>query len=335
MTNKLALVVDDSKVARLTLNKLLLAQQFDVVEHDSAENALAWLAQQTHLPSVIFMDLMMPGMDGLTATRTIKADGKLQAVPVVICTGNDSDIEKNAAVEAGAETVLAKPPASEALQQVLSQLPTKAAETAITAEPEAVTPTLDISAVISEVRQQIEQQALPALRVELAQQQSQQIDAAKQSIVDAVLPVIRQQIAASVAQSQSQSQQQVDTNQVSATVNSALEQAFQNFDVSEKWQAVLQQQSVEWLHQQQLSIESTMNTQLAEMISTQVQQQLSTQLNSAITPQLELAMAQQNAALTTQLQSQRAELENAGKRNVTLAWAAIGIALAALIISVI
>ena len=52
-------------------------------------------------------------------------------------------------------------------------------------------------------------------------------------------------------------------------------------------------------------------------------------------PWIVIELSQQNAALTSQLQSQRAELEIAQKRNVTLAWAAIGIALAALIISVI
>ena len=62
MTNKLALVVDDSRMARHVLSKMLTEQGIDVDSVESGEEALGYLCDKK--PSMIFMDHTMPGMDG-------------------------------------------------------------------------------------------------------------------------------------------------------------------------------------------------------------------------------------------------------------------------------
>ena len=122
-----------------------------------------------------------------------------------------------------------------------------------------------------------------------------------------------------------------DNNNVQQQAASILEQTFQGFDVIGQWQNRLQEQAQDWLAKQKLGAQDELTQRLAPLIDEKIRQQLSAELNQ----QLQTELSQQNAALTSQLQSQRAELEIAQKRNITLAWAAIGIALAALIISVI
>ncbi|HDN68945.1 MAG TPA: response regulator, partial [Gammaproteobacteria bacterium] len=62
MTHRLALVVDDSKTARVTLKRMLEKQSIDADTVDSAPAAIDYLVEK--MPDVIFMDHMMPGMDG-------------------------------------------------------------------------------------------------------------------------------------------------------------------------------------------------------------------------------------------------------------------------------
>ena len=69
MTKLMALVVDDSRVARMTLSKLLRDHSYSSVEWGSAEEAMQWLQTTDTLPDIIFMDVMMATMDGLTATN--------------------------------------------------------------------------------------------------------------------------------------------------------------------------------------------------------------------------------------------------------------------------
>lgn len=344
MENKLALVVDDSRVARLTLNKLLLSHHFTVVEQDSGEAALQWLAQQTELPDVIFMDLMMPDMDGITATQNIKSHQRLQVIPVVVCTGNDNELDKSKATDSGAIAVLAKPPAPEAVNHILGQLPEKAQSTTSHEPPQAPPAAIDETALLAKIQQQLEQYWLPQLRAELAaqlsqqntqasEQQAAQIEAMKISL----LPDLKQELQQTVASALADMRQRAasDSRGLQQEATSMLEQAFQGFDVLGQWQSRLQEQAGDWLSKQQLHAQDLLQQNLNPLIDDKIQQQLSGELSKALNNALETALAQQNAALTSQLKAQRAELETAQKRNVTLAWAAIGIALAALIISVL
>lgn len=120
------LVVDDSKVGRLTLVKKLepLGAQVDTAE--SGQEALDYLAQVR--PDVIFMDHMMPDMDGFETTRRIKAAPATRDIPVIVVSGNEGDEFVQEACAAGAADAIVKPPAPGVLESILAALPTQVAE---------------------------------------------------------------------------------------------------------------------------------------------------------------------------------------------------------------
>jgi CheY-like chemotaxis protein len=69
---QLALIVDDSKTARLMLHRMLDKLHIPTAMVESGEEALEYL--KNNRPDVIFMDHMMPGMDGFEAVKAIKSD---------------------------------------------------------------------------------------------------------------------------------------------------------------------------------------------------------------------------------------------------------------------
>jgi len=117
---KRALIVDDSKSARVVLTRLLEKHELAVEARETAEGALEFLERET--PDVIFMDHVMPGMDGLSAVQLIKKDPRFAAIPVLMYTSQEGAIYAEAAKASGADAVLPKQmsPAdiSEALQRL-------------------------------------------------------------------------------------------------------------------------------------------------------------------------------------------------------------------------
>lgn len=106
MPGKRALVVDDSKSARVVLSRMLEKYGIEVDSADSAESALEYL--KDHHPDVIFMDHLMPGMDGLQAVREIKANPDLASIPVMMYTSQEGEIYGGQARASGAIGVLPK-----------------------------------------------------------------------------------------------------------------------------------------------------------------------------------------------------------------------------------
>ncbi len=134
MPVKHALLVDDSKSARLVLRRLLEKNKMDVDLAESAEEALDYL--KDHKPDVIFMDHMMPGMDGLEAAKLINDNPDTTRIPVIMCTSKEGEAFTSDAKAHGAMDVICKPPSPDAVSQVLSILGSQAAsnDELITAE---------------------------------------------------------------------------------------------------------------------------------------------------------------------------------------------------------
>ncbi|MCA9556779.1 MAG: response regulator, partial [Myxococcales bacterium] len=116
MNIKKALVVDDSKVAHLTLRKLLLERGIEVDWVGSGEDCIKYL--ETKKPDIIFMDVMMPGMDGFETTRAITGQHQ-DASPIVMCSANATDEDKRDAKESGAVGFLSKPYTPDQLDAVM------------------------------------------------------------------------------------------------------------------------------------------------------------------------------------------------------------------------
>ncbi len=102
------LIVDDSKLARIKLKKMLEAEdlqmQIDMVE--SAEAALDYLTSER--PEVIFLDHNMPGMSGLSALKIIKANPATATIPIMMYTSESDDVYLGKARALGAFDVLVK-----------------------------------------------------------------------------------------------------------------------------------------------------------------------------------------------------------------------------------
>lgn len=120
MSEKSALVVDDSKSARFALRKYLenLGYKVDAVE--GANEAYVFL--QSNRPRVIFLDHVMPGIDGFEALAHIKGDARTTGIPVVICSSNDGAEFCADARTRGALDILCKPPSTERLASILENL---------------------------------------------------------------------------------------------------------------------------------------------------------------------------------------------------------------------
>lgn len=120
MTPKRALIVDDSKSARVVLSRLLEKHDLAVDMRDSAEAALHYL--RDHRPDVIFMDHVMSGMDGLSAVQVIKNDPSTASIPIMMYTSQDGELYAGEARAIGAAGVLAKQMAPGDIAAVLMQL---------------------------------------------------------------------------------------------------------------------------------------------------------------------------------------------------------------------
>ena len=120
MGAKRALIVDDSKSARLFLARVLQNYDIDVDSAESAEAAIDYL--NSNRPDVIFMDHMMPGMDGLQAVQAIKNDPRTATIPIMMYTSQEGELYLGQARALGALGVLPKQIKPTDVSKVLYQL---------------------------------------------------------------------------------------------------------------------------------------------------------------------------------------------------------------------
>lgn len=121
MAIKNALLVDDSKVARFALSKLLEGRNMEVNMASSAEEALDFLKRHDR-PDVIFMDHLMPGMNGVEATKAIKGNPETAGIPIIMCTSKKSSSFTDEAKNFGVYNILTKPTQTDGLALMLDQL---------------------------------------------------------------------------------------------------------------------------------------------------------------------------------------------------------------------
>lgn len=114
------LVVDDSKLARLSLIKILKEHEpsAEIMEAENGAVALEVFKEQS--PKVVFLDLTMPVMDGFEALRHLIAmDPKVQ---VIVVTADIQTQAQEQVMASGATMVVPKPISSEKMQTILQQL---------------------------------------------------------------------------------------------------------------------------------------------------------------------------------------------------------------------
>ena len=117
---KTCLVVDDSKVIRMVARKILEELNFNVIEAEDGESALA--ACRDEIPDGVLLDWNMPVMNGLDFLNALRALPGGDGVAVVFCT-TENDLEHiQTAIGAGANEYIMKPFDSEIIQTKFSQV---------------------------------------------------------------------------------------------------------------------------------------------------------------------------------------------------------------------
>ena len=107
MTEKVVLVVEDNALNMKLIRSLLQMGKYRVLEAGDAETGLA-VARRSH-PDLILMDIQLPAMDGLAATRVLKEDPGLREIPVLALTAHAMAGDKQKALEAGCSGYVTKP----------------------------------------------------------------------------------------------------------------------------------------------------------------------------------------------------------------------------------
>lgn len=128
MIGRSALVIDDSKSARFALRRCLEGHQYAVEAAESAEEAMRILAERK--PGVIFLDHVMPDVDGFTVMRRLRANPDTAPIPVVMCSSSEGAEFDAQARAAGANAVLQKPPSPDRLRRILDDIEQDAARAA-------------------------------------------------------------------------------------------------------------------------------------------------------------------------------------------------------------
>jgi len=116
-TQKRALIVDDSESVRRQLREFLKRQYLNVDEASSATEALQKADEKSY--DIIFLDIVMPEMDGYKACKKIKKSKHCGETPVVMLTSKSSTFNKARGILAGCDAYLTKPVKVPLLKQVL------------------------------------------------------------------------------------------------------------------------------------------------------------------------------------------------------------------------
>ena len=111
--SKRILVVEDQEDNRQILRDLLSHSGYDMIEAENGELALTQAAK--HHPDLILMDIQLPVLDGYEATRRLKADPKLKAIPIIVITSYALSGDEQKARAAGCDAYVAKPYSPRAL----------------------------------------------------------------------------------------------------------------------------------------------------------------------------------------------------------------------------
>lgn len=101
------LVVDDSPTIVLMLSRMLEQNGYEVSEAGDAETGME--IARNSLPHLIFLDIVLPGMNGFEALRRLRRDPLTRTVPVIMISGNELATEQFYAQRIGADDFMKKP----------------------------------------------------------------------------------------------------------------------------------------------------------------------------------------------------------------------------------
>ena len=107
MTQPTILVVDDEPFICRSLTYVLRKDNYRVLEARNGEEALA--AIREHKPDLVFLDVMMPKLNGFQVTEKVRADRTLDSVKIILLTAKGQECDREVGKTAGANDYLTKP----------------------------------------------------------------------------------------------------------------------------------------------------------------------------------------------------------------------------------
>ena len=117
---KTVLIVDDSVVERENLKGILLSADLQILEADNGEKGVE--LAQSRQPDLIFLDIMMPGMDGFATCRALHGSEQTKSIPVIMLSSKANRSDKLWAEQMGAMDYITKPYTAEQILEKIGQV---------------------------------------------------------------------------------------------------------------------------------------------------------------------------------------------------------------------
>ena len=107
MANELILIIEDNEKNRKLARDVLQVKGFKTIESETAEHGLKLAAEQS--PALILMDILLPGMDGVTALKQLRSEAKTKSIPVIAITASAMTNNRQAMLAEGFDGYQTKP----------------------------------------------------------------------------------------------------------------------------------------------------------------------------------------------------------------------------------
>ncbi|MGJ0515081.1 MAG: response regulator [Methylomicrobium sp.] len=120
MTLQKILICDDSQTDLMSLKNALQSAHCIIISANSADEALK--KAKSEKPDVIFLDIVMPGMDGYAACRTLRNDPETKDIPVIFVSSKHQKADRVWAQMQGARDLIAKPFEPKQITEKLAQI---------------------------------------------------------------------------------------------------------------------------------------------------------------------------------------------------------------------
>lgn len=100
-------ITEDDESIRELVKITLISFSYEVCAFENAEDTL--LACSQKIPSLFIFDIMLPGIDGISAVRKLRGDSKMRDIPIIMLTAKDAEFDKITGLDAGADDYITKP----------------------------------------------------------------------------------------------------------------------------------------------------------------------------------------------------------------------------------
>jgi two-component system cell cycle response regulator DivK len=107
MANELILIVEDHEKNRKLVRDVLKFKGYEVIEAETGEEGVRLALERR--PSLVLMDIRLPGIDGVEALRRIRADVTTRAIPIMAITASVMTEDRQKIMDAGFDAYQSKP----------------------------------------------------------------------------------------------------------------------------------------------------------------------------------------------------------------------------------